>query len=265
MLTELLRIQFRIATEDDIARWGIRTTYMPPDNFATIWAAAVETSIKEVFISDVALSLCWGDIGIDDPIPNERIKFLGNLWDTAHMDFSGFANVAALSEIALCMVMGIDRQTWQYWRNDPCAIPEYARLMMARSLRVIPGVSCNACNRELPPAAFRQLWATAVDTPNKEHFVSENGLSLVWSAVEDDIDDQAVFVEIPNERIEFLEHLWDVAHADLALFAEWASMSLGDLFKSMGIDYLSARQWQADPKSIPEYVRVMLARTIGMI
>ena len=265
LLPELLRIQFRIATEEDIARWGVLSAPMSPVDFDNLWACAVECPSKECYIAETALSYNWGDIGFDDPIPSERIAFLESLWDTAHGTLEMFANRAEMRVGDLGRVMGIDHATYQRWLADSRAIPEYARIMMARALRIIPHISEESSTMQLDPGAFEILWANAIEIPNREHFVADNGLSAVWPASEDIYDSAGVFVVIPNERIEYLENLWDSAHGTIQMFAEQADMSIGGLCRTMGIDYYTRQRWLSDPKSMPEYVRVMLARAIGMI
>lgn len=137
LLLGLLRIQFRIATEEDIAHWGVKATPMSPADFAIMWASAVECRSKAAFVSDGALSICWGDIGSDDPIPNERIEFLGNLWDAAHGSLGMFAEWADVSIGDLCRSMGIDYQSAHQWQADPKSIPEYVRVMLARTIGMI--------------------------------------------------------------------------------------------------------------------------------
>ena len=66
-------------------------------------------------------------------------------------------------------------------------------------------------------------------------------------------------------RVAYLERIWDAAHMDMDAFASSAGMSLDDLSRTMAIDRQTILAWYANPTSIPEYVRVMLARAIGMI
>ena len=265
LLHELLRFRFRLATEEDISRWGVRSAPMSPVDFDTLWACAVESPAKDMYIADTAISRLWGDIDAFDPIPDARIEFLESLWDAAHGTLQMFANRVGMSTGNLCQTMGIDYLAYQRWQADPKSIPEYVRIMMSRALHIIPSVYGKTRNVEVTPAAFQQLWWNAMDTRSKEHFVADNGLSAVWLASEDIYDSEDVFVVVPNERIEFLENLWDAAHGTLQMFAVQSDLGIGDLCRLMGIDHHTSQLWQANPKSMPEYVRVMMARAIGMI
>lgn len=137
LLPELLRFQFHIATKEDIVRWGSVTEGMKPEDFQVLWIATHDAASKDVYIADTAMAFVWGDIDGDDPIPDERIEFLGKLWDAAHMDMDAFASAAGMSLGDLCRTMAIDRQTILAWYANPTSIPEYVRVMLARAIGMI--------------------------------------------------------------------------------------------------------------------------------
>ena len=252
---ELLRCQFRIATEEDIARLGVVTEGMKPEDFQALWIAAHDAPTKEVYVAETGVGRIWCDIDGSDPVPNERIEFLENTWNAAHMSLNEFADRAHMTVWDFGRCMAVDHQTFQDWENDPRTIPDHARVMMARTAKLIPTVMNNSFDPGLAPRGFLNLWTNAVETHRKDHYVCDNGMSYVWPDTEDDLD----------ERVAYLEHLWDTAHMSLDMFAAASGMSTGDLCRTMAIDRQSFLAWTADPGVIPEHIRVMLSRAIGMI
>jgi hypothetical protein len=256
---------FRIASDEEIARWGVRGCAMSPASFEMLWIAAVESVSEHVFINDTAMNMIWGDIGCEDFVPAKRIEFLKGLWQAAHMTLEEFRAVSGLSMMALCMKMGITRDNWIAWENEPLSMPECARIMLARALHILPGMPDREGQIALNPCAFRHLWMNAADCGNKEHFASDFGLCPVWPVTEEEEDEDSPFVQVPMERMEYLMKLWEIAHEGMDFFCAAAGMGIWDLCRVMGFDRQSVLSWQKDSRTIPEYVRVMLARNIGMI
>lgn len=134
---EMLRFLCHVATEEEIARYGVKPSPLSPEDFSMLWACAVECPSSEVFIGDYGIGYFWADIDFDDPIPEERIAFLEALWDAAHMDFEQFAQRAGLPIGDLCRLMGINYRNAHSWATDPKAIPEHVRVMLARAIGMI--------------------------------------------------------------------------------------------------------------------------------
>lgn len=252
---ELLRYHFRIATEEDIAHWGAVTEGMKPEDFQTLWIAAHDAPSKEVYVATTGMDRIWGDIDCYDPVPNKRIEFLEKVWDTAHMPLDEFASKAHMTIGDLGRFLAIDRQTFLDWRDNAGSIPEYARIMMARALRILPTIMNNSFDPNLAPQDFWCLWMNAVETHRKDHYICDNGMSYVWPDNDDDLD----------ARVAYLERLWDTAHMNMDAFVFASGVSIGDLCRFMGIDRQARLVWSAAPGAIPEYIRVMLSRAIGMI
>lgn len=252
---ELLRYQFRVANQDDIDRWGTIAEGMKTEDFQTLWITAQDTPTKEAYVAETGVGRIWCDIDCYDPVPDARIEFLEKVWDTAHMPLDEFAAEANMSIGDLGRFLAIDRQTFLDWRANAGNIPEYARIMMARALRLLPTIMNNSFDPHLAPQDFWCLWINAVETHRKDHYICDNGMSYVWPDNKDNLD----------ARVAYLECLWDTAHMSMDLFVGASGMSIGDLCRFMAIDRQSFLAWSADPGSIPEYIRVMLSRAIGMI
>ena len=88
---------FRIASEAEIARWGVRGGAMSPASFEMLWIGAVESPSEHVFVNDTAMNMIWGDIGCEDFVPTKRIEFLKGLWQAAHMTLEEFRGASGLS------------------------------------------------------------------------------------------------------------------------------------------------------------------------
>lgn len=252
---ELLRYQFRIASDEDIARLGAVTVGMKPEDFQTLWISAHDAPSKEVYVATTGMDRIWGDIDSCDPVPNARIEFLEKMWDTAHMPLDEFAAEAHMTIGDLGRFLAVDRQTFLDWRDNARSIPEYARIMMARAFQILPTIMTNSFDPHLAPRDFWCLWVNAVETRRKDHYICDNGMSYIWPDNNNDLD----------ARIAYLERLWDTAHMSMDAFVSASGMSIGDLCRSMAIDRQALHVWSADPGAIPEHIRVMLARAIGMI
>ena len=252
---ELLRYQFRIANQDDIDRWGTVAEGMKAEDFQTLWIAAQNAPSKEVYVAETGVGRIWCDIDGCDPVPNERIEFLEQVWDVSHMTLDEFASEANMTIGDLGRFLAIDRQTFLDWRDNAGNIPEYARIMMARALKLLPTVMDNSFVPGLVPNGFWTLWMNATETHRKDHYIGDNGMSYVWPDTDDSLD----------ARVAYLERLWDAAHMNMDAFASASGVSIGDLCRLMGIDRQSLLAWSADSGTIPEYIRVMLSRAIGMI
>ena len=223
LLPELLRFQFRIATKEDIVRWGSVTEGMKPEDFQAVWIATHDATSKDVYIADAGMAYVWGDIDGDAPIPDERIEFLEKMWDSAHMTLNGFAAAAHMSFWDLCRIMVIYRQTALDWRADAKSIPDYVRIMMARGINFIPTIANNGFASYLAPAVFRCFWINAMESNRKDHYVGDNGMHHIWPDSDDNLD----------MRVAYLERIWDAAYIDMDAFASAAGMSLADLCRTI--------------------------------
>lgn len=94
---------FRIASDEEIARWGVRGCAMSPASFEMLWIAAVESVSEHVFINDTAMNMIWGDIGCEDFVPAKRIEFLKGLWQAAPAYLYLWLSRSMISSIARLM------------------------------------------------------------------------------------------------------------------------------------------------------------------
>lgn len=104
--------------------------------FSNLWADALTTTERDAYVSDWTLSSIWGDDPESD-IPQDRIDYLGRIWDVAHMSVREICKVAKMSQVALAQRFCIPYRTVQNWCGDVSKCPGYVRLMMARLLNLI--------------------------------------------------------------------------------------------------------------------------------
>lgn len=109
---------------------------MNDHTFSILWAEALTTSDRDAYVSDWALSSIWADAP-EAEISQDRIDYLGRLWDVAHMGVREICKASKLSQVALSQRFGIPYRTIQNWCGDVNKCPDYVRLMMAECLGLI--------------------------------------------------------------------------------------------------------------------------------
>ena len=88
---------------------------------------------RDAYISDFALSSVWGD-SPDADIPEERIDYLGCIWDAAHRTVRDIASISGLSHRKLAERLSIPYRTMENWCGNQRSCPLYLRIMMQEIL-----------------------------------------------------------------------------------------------------------------------------------
>lgn len=109
---------------------------MNDHTFSTLWDEALTTADRDAYVSDWELSSIWADEP-EAEIPQDRIDYLGHLWDVAHMSVREICKTAKLSQVALSQRFCIPYRTVQNWCGDVSKCTNYDRLMMAECLGLI--------------------------------------------------------------------------------------------------------------------------------
>lgn len=104
---------------------------------------------------------------------------------------------------------------------------------------------------------FSTLWAEALTTADRDAFVSDWALSSIWG------DDPET--DIPQERIDCLGRIWDVAHMSVRDICKAARLSQTALAQRFCIPYRTVQNWCGDVNKCPDYVRLMMAECLGLI
>lgn len=100
--------------------------------FDALWRAAAETSDREEYVSEWALSSIWGDPEGAD-IPEERIKTLGDLWDVAHASIRDIRAYTGLKRTDFALRYLIPYRTIENWERGDSQCPDYVRLLLAQA------------------------------------------------------------------------------------------------------------------------------------
>lgn len=82
----------------------------------TIFGEVMEYADRNACVSDLALSPQWGDDPAAD-IPQERLDYLGLLWDAAHLPFSELSARFEMSNAAFGRCFAIGRRTIGSWSD----------------------------------------------------------------------------------------------------------------------------------------------------
>ncbi len=103
---------------------------------------------------------------------------------------------------------------------------------------------------------FYVIFTDALGVADRDAFISDWALSSVWGDAED--------AEIPASRLLELGMIWDVAHASFADIVKASGLKLVDFAARFAIPYRTAQNWKHGERECPAYVRLLLARAVGM-
>ena len=222
-----------------------------------MWAAAPCVKDRLEFLSEYALSPCWGDNDmVEDDELCERAKACGHIWDVAHMSITEIREAAGLSRAMLSKRLAIPQSTIQSWESgEEC--PGHVRFMAALLVGILDKhdyISISADMQEI----VVEMWADAPCVKDRGEFLSEWALSSCWGD-----NDMAEGDEL-CERAKACGHIWDVAHMSIKEIREAAGMSQAMLSKRLAIPQSTIQSWEAG-EECPDYVRFMVALLTGVI
>ena len=103
---------------------------------------------------------------------------------------------------------------------------------------------------------FYMIFTDALNISDRDAFISDWALSSVWEETEDE--------EIPAERLTELGKIWDVAHASFADIVAASGLKLIDFAARFAIPYRTVLSWKHGERECPDYMRLLLARAVGM-
>jgi hypothetical protein len=245
----------RIATKEDCKRWGVRETPVNPMDFQFLWDIACAAQSYDQFAGKALSARIWGDFSYDDPVPIERHMYLIHLWSVVHAKIEDLVSLENLTMDEFCTCYGVDSRTMQIWSEKSSTIPGYIRVLFGRLFGVIPSHAKKRNTIVCSPADFSIFVEKALESFDRARFAAEYYRSPNWPDCND----------LLNERIEFLEGLWDTMHITFDDFVVRAGMSLEMLSCYLAIDQKTAQSWKADAGAIPDYARLMMGRVLGMI
>ena len=88
-------------------------------------------------------------------------------------------------------------------------------------------------------------------------YVSDIALSSIW---EDSTSD-----EIPADRVEAIEKIWDAYHKSVKEIAAEAGMTQRKLADRFCIPLRTVEDWCAGKRTPPDYVRLMMQELLGLL
>lgn len=92
----------------------------------------------DAYLSDLALSYVWGD-DPEDPdatIPEERIKYIADLWRWYHMSAAELLQASGYTAPQLADALGIPYSTVAGWVSGKYKAPQYVIAMAAELLEL---------------------------------------------------------------------------------------------------------------------------------
>lgn len=104
---------------------------------------------------------------------------------------------------------------------------------------------------------FCTLFSAALAAADRDAFVSDWSLSSVWG------DAPAPDADIPAERIDTLERLWDVAHLTIRDIRQHTGLSQAAFATRYCIPTRTLEDWERGARSCPDYLRLLLAQATG--
>lgn len=94
------------------------------------------------------------------------------------------------------------------------------------------------------------------DHMERDAFVSDWALSNIWG---DDINSP-----IPQDRLDAIGSIWDAAHLTIRDIRAKTGLSQAAFGERYCIPRRTIENWESGTRSCPPYVRLLLARAVGM-
>lgn len=108
---------------------------MTDKQFYLIYTEALDSTDRDAFVSDWALSTTFGDnFDVDDDTIISRAEEIRKTWDVAHMSVQDLCSRAGIGQSELSRKFCIPLRTVQNWFGGQNRCPQYIILMMARLL-----------------------------------------------------------------------------------------------------------------------------------
>lgn len=104
---------------------------------------------------------------------------------------------------------------------------------------------------------FSTLWAEALESNDRDAYVSDLVLSSIWNDPED--------APIPTDRIETVGRIWDVAHMTIRDICKAAGLKQTELSRKYCISISTVSDWCRGLRTPPDYVRLLLALQLNII
>lgn len=107
-----------------------------------------------------------------------------------------------------------------------------------------------------PDKLFYTLFAEALTSPDRDAFVSDWSLSSVWGDTPD--------ADIPADRVDTLQRLWDAAHLTIRDIRQHTGLSQVAFATRYCIPTRTLEDWERGVSRCPDYLRLLLAKDVGL-
>ena len=99
---------------------------------------------------------------------------------------------------------------------------------------------------------FNTILKDALSIEDRDAFISDWALSSMWDDSPED--------DIPQQRIDEIGQIWDVAHISFADILAASGRTLPNFALHYAIPYRTAQNWKNGVRACPLYLRLLLAR-----
>lgn len=107
----------------------------------------------------------------------------------------------------------------------------------------------------IPDKLFNKLWFDALAQPDKELYIAEYGYPQWFDYIIDDID---VIVKL-------LANIHDVAHMSVKDMVDRSGMSQAEFACKFCIPLRTIESWCLQKRNCSDYIRLMMARSLGIL
>lgn len=104
---------------------------------------------------------------------------------------------------------------------------------------------------------FYELWSDALNTTDRDAYVSDWGLSSIWEDTEEST--------IPETRISQLGDIWDVAHMSIKEICKAANLTQAALATRICAPKRTIENWCSGANKCPDYTRLLILLELNLI
>lgn len=102
---------------------------------------------------------------------------------------------------------------------------------------------------------FTKLWMDALGQPDKERYIAEYGYPVWFDKISNDID----------VVVETLGNIHDVAHMEIKEMISSSGLSQAGFATKFCIPKRTIENWCMGIRKCPDYTRLMIARSLGLL
>lgn len=103
---------------------------------------------------------------------------------------------------------------------------------------------------------FKTCYIEAVTMNDKDAYLSDMALSSIWNDAED--------ADVPQERLEELGRIWDVAHMSMRDIRKSCGMTQASFAQKFLIPKRTIENWESDVNTPPAYVKILIAKAMNL-